>query len=68
MIWARKRTGSPIIRISSLTEANEFLKKHSTFVVGLFENFEVCEMLAITLLLFSKDIILLPGYLSNFVR
>ncbi|XP_071901507.1 protein disulfide isomerase-like 1-6 [Coffea arabica] len=40
VIWARKRTGSPIIRISSLTEANEFLKKHSTFVVGLFENFE----------------------------
>lgn len=40
VIWARKRTGSPIIRLSSLTEANEFLKKHSTFVVGLFENFE----------------------------
>ncbi|KAL3528739.1 hypothetical protein ACH5RR_008061 [Cinchona calisaya] len=40
VIWARKKTGVPIIRISSVIEANEFLKKHSTFVVGLFENFE----------------------------
>lgn len=40
VIWARKRTGAPVIKISSHIEANEFLKKHSTFVVGLFENFE----------------------------
>lgn len=41
MIWARKKTGAPVIRINSVAEANEFLKKYSSFVVGLFENFEV---------------------------
>lgn len=40
VIWARKKTGVPVIRISSVTEANQFLKKHSMFVVGLFEKFE----------------------------
>lgn len=40
VIWARKRTGVPVIRVNTLGEANEFLKKHSTFVLGLFENFE----------------------------
>ena len=43
MIWARKKTGVPVIRISTLTEAEEFLKKHQMFVVGLFEKFEVCD-------------------------
>lgn len=38
--WARKKTGVPVIRISSVTEANGFLKKHSVFTVGLFEKFE----------------------------
>lgn len=42
MIWVRKKTGVPVIRISSVTEANEFLRKHSMFAVGLFEKFEVC--------------------------
>ena len=41
MIWARKKTGEPVIRISSVTEAAEFLKKSDIFVLGLFENFEV---------------------------
>lgn len=40
VIWARKKTGVPIIRISSDAEASHFLKKHSMFVVGLFEKFE----------------------------
>ncbi|KAL3511787.1 hypothetical protein ACH5RR_024504 [Cinchona calisaya] len=40
VIWARKKTGVPVIRIRSVPKANEFLKKHSTFVVGLFENFK----------------------------
>lgn len=40
VIWARKKTGVPIIRISSDAEASHFLKKHSMFVVGLFETFE----------------------------
>lgn len=40
VIWARKKTGVPVIRINSVTDANEFLKQHSAFVVGLFDNFE----------------------------
>ncbi|XP_062008374.1 protein disulfide isomerase-like 1-6 [Rosa rugosa] len=40
VIWARKKTGEPVIRISSVPAAEEFLKKHHIFVVGLFENFE----------------------------
>ncbi|XP_059640516.1 protein disulfide isomerase-like 1-6 [Cornus florida] len=40
VIWARKKTGVPVIRINSVNEAKEFLEKHSTFVVGLFKKFE----------------------------
>ncbi|MCD7448161.1 Protein disulfide isomerase-like 1-6 [Datura stramonium] len=40
VIWARKKTGVPIIRISSDAEASHFLKKHSMFMVGLFGKFE----------------------------
>ncbi len=43
MIWARKKTGVPLICISSVAEAEEYLKKYHTFVIGLFEKFEVCE-------------------------
>lgn len=41
VIWARKKTGVPVIRISSDAEASHFLKKYSMFVVGLFDKFEV---------------------------
>ena len=40
--WARKKTGVPIIRISAAVEAEEFLSKYQTFVLGLFDKFEVC--------------------------
>ncbi|PKA63481.1 Protein disulfide isomerase-like 1-5 [Apostasia shenzhenica] len=40
LIWVRKKTGAPIIRLSSITAAEEFLKKHQMFVVGFFENFK----------------------------
>ncbi|KAL0010441.1 hypothetical protein SO802_005549 [Lithocarpus litseifolius] len=40
VIWARKKTGVPLIRISSVAEADEFLKKYQTFVIGLFEKFK----------------------------
>ncbi|GFZ04160.1 PDI-like 1-6 [Actinidia rufa] len=43
MIWARKKSGEPVVRTSSVTDANEFLKKHSIFVVGLFDKFEGSE-------------------------
>lgn len=42
MIWARKKTGAPVIRINSEAEANEFLKQHAVHTVGLFDKFEVC--------------------------
>ncbi|KAK7325175.1 hypothetical protein VNO77_29310 [Canavalia gladiata] len=40
VIWARKKTGTPVIRISSVTEAEEFLKKYQTFLVGRSDKFE----------------------------
>ncbi|KAK7261815.1 hypothetical protein RIF29_28136 [Crotalaria pallida] len=40
VLWSRKKTGTPVIQISSVTEAEEFLKKYHTFVIGLFEKFE----------------------------
>ena len=43
MIWVRKKTGVPVIRINSVTEAEEFLKRHPMFAIGLFKDFVVCE-------------------------
>ncbi|KAL6584659.1 Thioredoxin-like domain [Orobanche minor] len=40
VIWARKKTGSPVIRINSVPEANEFLKQHTKYAVGLFDKFK----------------------------
>lgn len=40
VIWLRKKTGVPVIRISSVDEAKEFLTKHSTFVIGMLKKFE----------------------------
>lgn len=40
VIWARKKTGVPVIRISSSVEAEDFQKKHDLFVLGLFDKFE----------------------------
>ncbi|XP_020207731.1 protein disulfide isomerase-like 1-6 [Cajanus cajan] len=40
VIWARKKTGAPVVRISSVAEAEGFLRKYQTFLVGLFEKFE----------------------------
>ncbi|XP_077219681.1 protein disulfide isomerase-like 1-6 isoform X2 [Tasmannia lanceolata] len=40
IIWATKKTGVPVIRLSSTIAAEEFLKKHDIFVVGWFEDFE----------------------------
>ncbi|KAL6568154.1 Thioredoxin-like domain [Orobanche hederae] len=40
VIWARKKTGSPVIRINSVSEANEFLKQHTKYTVGLFDKFK----------------------------
>ncbi|KAJ1433965.1 Thioredoxin-like superfamily [Sesbania bispinosa] len=40
VIWARKKTGTPVIRISTVTEAEELLKKYHTFLIGRFDKFE----------------------------
>ncbi|KAK2654824.1 hypothetical protein Ddye_014680 [Dipteronia dyeriana] len=47
VIWARKKTGVPVIRISSVNEAEGFLKKYHTLVLGAFDKFEV--------IVFAKD-------------
>ncbi|XP_027344208.1 protein disulfide isomerase-like 1-6 isoform X1 [Abrus precatorius] len=38
--WARKKTGTLVIRIGSVAEAEEFLKKYQTFLIGRFDKFE----------------------------
>lgn len=46
VIWARKKTGVPVITINSVNEANEFLKKHSIismFAVGRFDKLVLCQ-------------------------
>lgn len=40
VIWARKKTGVPVFRISDQREAEEFVKRYPVFVVGFFEKFE----------------------------
>ena len=40
MIWARKKTGSSVIRINSKKKAEKFLTKYHTFVIGRFDKFE----------------------------
>uniref|UniRef100_M4DCV2 protein disulfide-isomerase n=1 Tax=Brassica campestris TaxID=3711 RepID=M4DCV2_BRACM len=43
VIWVQKKTGSPIITVNTLDEAQIFLNKYHTFVVGLFHKFEGSE-------------------------
>ncbi|KAL0696665.1 hypothetical protein Bca4012_063845 [Brassica carinata] len=43
VIWVQKKTGSPIITVNTVDEAQRFLKKYHTFVVGLFNKFEGSE-------------------------
>ncbi|CAN0858613.1 Protein disulfide isomerase-like 1-6 [Linum grandiflorum] len=40
VIWTRKKTGDPIIRVNSVSEAEKFLETHHIFVLGLFEKFQ----------------------------
>ncbi|XP_030491789.2 protein disulfide isomerase-like 1-6 [Cannabis sativa] len=40
VIWTKKKIGVPVIRINSVTEAEEVVKKYHTFVIGFFEKFE----------------------------
>lgn len=41
VIWVRKKTGVPVIRLSSEDSAKQFLKKYKKYAIGLFENYEV---------------------------
>ncbi|GAB2293534.1 protein disulfide isomerase-like [Dionaea muscipula] len=40
VIWARKKTGQPVVRLSSVAEAEYFLKKHNLFALAYFDQFE----------------------------
>ncbi|XP_031388137.1 protein disulfide isomerase-like 1-6 [Punica granatum] len=40
VIWTRKKTGVPVIRINSVLEAEGFLKKKHIFALGLFDKYE----------------------------
>ncbi|XP_020597975.1 protein disulfide isomerase-like 1-5 [Phalaenopsis equestris] len=42
-IWVRKKTGFPVIRLSSVTAAEEFLKRHQILVIGFFDSYEGIE-------------------------
>lgn len=42
VLWIRKKTGAPTIRLDSIASGKEFLAKHHEFVVGFFRNYEVC--------------------------
>jgi len=45
VIWARKKTGTPVTRISSEEEAEKFLRKYQMFLLGQFDKFEVSEIM-----------------------
>jgi hypothetical protein len=47
VIWATKKTGTPIIRITTEQEAEEFLRKYHNFLIGRFDKFEVSEIISI---------------------
>uniref|UniRef100_A0A0D6R390 protein disulfide-isomerase n=1 Tax=Araucaria cunninghamii TaxID=56994 RepID=A0A0D6R390_ARACU len=38
--WVRKKTGVPTVKLSSISEAENFLKRNPTLVVGFFKEFE----------------------------
>lgn len=44
VIWVQKKTGAPIVTVNTVDEAERFLKKYHTFVVGLFNKFEVWKL------------------------
>lgn len=41
VIWVQKKTGASTIKLDTVDEASGFLKKHHTFILGLFEKSEV---------------------------
>lgn len=41
VIWVRKKTGVPVVRLSSEDSAKQFLKKCKNYAIGLFDNYEV---------------------------
>ncbi|KAL2928510.1 Protein disulfide isomerase-like 1-6 [Bienertia sinuspersici] len=40
VIWSRKKTGEPVVRLNSVDEAEQFAKRYSMFALGLFDSFE----------------------------
>lgn len=41
VIWVQKKTGVPTIKLDTVDKASGFLKKHHTYIVGLFEKSKV---------------------------
>lgn len=41
VIWVRKKTGNPVMRLSSILAVEEFVKRYDIYVIGLFEKYEV---------------------------
>lgn len=40
VIWVRKKTGVPVIRLESVPEAEKFMVDHQMFAIGVFDKFE----------------------------
>ncbi|PIA64984.1 hypothetical protein AQUCO_00100450v1 [Aquilegia coerulea] len=40
VVWVMKKTGVPLIRLDTLSDAEKFMAKHQMFVIGLFDKFE----------------------------
>ncbi|KAK1289767.1 Protein disulfide isomerase-like 1-5 [Acorus calamus] len=40
VMWTRKKTGYPVIRLTSHAMAEEFCSKHDIYLLGLFEDFK----------------------------
>ncbi|KAL1199437.1 Protein disulfide isomerase-like 1-6 [Cardamine amara subsp. amara] len=40
VIWVQKKTGASTVKLNTIDEASKFLKKHHTFILGLFEKSE----------------------------
>lgn len=66
VVWARKKTGAPVMRINTVNEAEEFLKKYQTFVLGMFKKFEVCGFGLFFVFAHSSREILDPDLESNY--
>ena len=43
VIWVRKKTGAPVVRINTVAEATACTKQYAIYAVGVFDEFELCQ-------------------------